>query len=84
MTPGSAAQPPDDVVSVSWNKQGRSVISIHYKRSFKFNIYLYIFYFIFLFSVQHILTTTFPARCMVWDLRKNEPIIKLSDSTARV
>lgn len=54
MTPGSAAQPPDDVVSVSWNKQ-----------------------------VQHILTTTFPARCMVWDLRKNEPIIKLSDSTAR-
>jgi hypothetical protein len=24
MTPGAASQPPDDVVSLSWNKQGTS------------------------------------------------------------
>lgn len=35
-------------------------------------------------QVQHILASTFPARCIVWDLRKNEPIIKVSDTTARV
>ena len=35
-------------------------------------------------QVQHILASTFPARCVVWDLRKNEPIIKVSDSSARV
>ncbi|CAH0386488.1 unnamed protein product [Bemisia tabaci] len=35
-------------------------------------------------QVQHILASTFPTRCVVWDLRKNEPIIKLSDSTSRV
>ncbi|GAB1598791.1 protein transport protein Sec31A-like [Argonauta hians] len=31
-------------------------------------------------QVQHILASTFSARCVVWDLRKNEPIIKISDS----
>jgi protein transport protein SEC31 len=36
------------------------------------------------FSVQHILASTFGPRCVVWDLRKNEPIIKLTDSTSRV
>jgi len=36
------------------------------------------------FSVQHILASTFAPRCVVWDLRKNEPIIKLTDSTSRV
>lgn len=28
-------------------------------------------------KVQHILASTFPSRCVVWDLRKNEPIIKV-------
>ncbi|XP_049803426.1 protein transport protein Sec31A isoform X2 [Schistocerca nitens] len=35
-------------------------------------------------QVQHILASTFTQRCVVWDLRKNEPIIKLSDTTSRV
>nr|XP_042906130.1 protein transport protein Sec31A [Parasteatoda tepidariorum] len=35
-------------------------------------------------QVQHILASTFPARCIVWDLRKNEPIIKVSDSSSRL
>lgn len=35
-------------------------------------------------QVQHILASTFATRCVVWDLRKNEPIIKVSGSTSRV
>ncbi|KAJ8319239.1 hypothetical protein KUTeg_004330 [Tegillarca granosa] len=35
-------------------------------------------------QVQHILSSTFGSRCVVWDLRKNEPIIKISDSMSRV
>lgn len=35
-------------------------------------------------QVQHILASTFSARCVVWDLRKNEPIIKVSDSSSRL
>lgn len=35
-------------------------------------------------QVQHILASTFPTRNVVWDLRKNEPIIKLTDTTTRV
>lgn len=35
-------------------------------------------------QVQHILASVFSTRCVVWDLRKNEPIIKLSDSQSRV
>ena len=35
-------------------------------------------------QVQHILATTFSSRCVVWDLRKNDPIIKLSDSASRM
>lgn len=35
-------------------------------------------------QVQHILASSFPTRCVIWDLRKNEPIIKLSDSQSRV
>ncbi|XP_041363036.1 protein transport protein Sec31A-like isoform X2 [Gigantopelta aegis] len=35
-------------------------------------------------QVQHILASTFTARCVVWDLRKNEPIIKISDSMSRI
>ncbi|XP_073961492.1 COPII coat complex component secretory 31 [Choristoneura fumiferana] len=34
-------------------------------------------------QVQHILGSTFASRCVVWDLRKNEPIMKLSDSQSR-
>ena len=34
-------------------------------------------------QVQHILASTFASRCVVWDLRKNDPIIKVSDSTSR-
>ncbi|XP_015607980.1 protein transport protein Sec31A isoform X2 [Cephus cinctus] len=35
-------------------------------------------------QVQHILASTFPQRCVIWDLRKNEPIIKLTDANSRV
>lgn len=35
-------------------------------------------------QVQHILASSFATRCVIWDLRKNEPIIKLSDSQSRV
>ncbi|XP_023226649.1 protein transport protein Sec31A-like [Centruroides sculpturatus] len=35
-------------------------------------------------QVQHILASAFPARCIVWDLRKTEPIIKVSDTTSRI
>ncbi|XP_013384747.1 protein transport protein Sec31A-like [Lingula anatina] len=35
-------------------------------------------------QVQHILASTFSARCVVWDLRKNDPIIKISDSMSRI
>ncbi|XP_037071557.1 protein transport protein Sec31A-like [Pollicipes pollicipes] len=33
-------------------------------------------------QVQHIMASTFTSRCVVWDLRKNEPIIKVSDGQA--
>ena len=36
-------------------------------------------------QVQHILASASPCgRCVVWDLRKNEPIIKVSDQSATV
>lgn len=35
-------------------------------------------------QVQHILASTYAGRCVVWDLRKNEPIIKVSDSMSRI
>jgi len=36
-------------------------------------------------QVQHILASASPGgRCVVWDLRKNEPIIKVSDQSATV
>lgn len=35
-------------------------------------------------QVQHILASSFATRCVIWDLRKNEPIIKLSDTQSRV
>lgn len=36
-------------------------------------------------QVQHILASTSPnGRSVVWDLRKNEPIIQVSDSSSRV
>lgn len=35
-------------------------------------------------QVQHILASTFHTKCVVWDLRKNDPIIKLTDNTIRV
>ncbi|XP_055596249.1 protein transport protein Sec31A isoform X2 [Uranotaenia lowii] len=35
-------------------------------------------------QVQHILGSLFPSRCVIWDLRKNEPIIKLSDTQSRI
>jgi len=35
-------------------------------------------------QVQHILASNFASRCVVWDLRKNDPIIKVSDSTSRM
>ncbi|XP_043196008.1 protein transport protein Sec31A-like, partial [Amphibalanus amphitrite] len=33
-------------------------------------------------QVQHIMASTFTSRCVVWDLRKNEPIIKVGDGQA--
>lgn len=35
-------------------------------------------------TVQHILASTFSQRCVIWDLKKNEAILKLTDSNARV
>ncbi|XP_065370219.1 protein transport protein Sec31A [Calliphora vicina] len=35
-------------------------------------------------QVQHILASVFSSRCVIWDLRKSEPIIKLSDTQSRV
>ncbi|XP_054008172.1 protein transport protein Sec31A isoform X1 [Hylaeus anthracinus] len=35
-------------------------------------------------QVQHILASTFSQRCVIWDLRKNEPIIKLTDTNSKV
>ena len=35
-------------------------------------------------QVQHIMASVFPARCVIWDLRKNEPIIKLTDTQSRI
>lgn len=35
-------------------------------------------------SVQHILGSLFHKYTVVWDLRKNEPIIKLSDNNSKV
>jgi len=35
-------------------------------------------------SVQHILGSLFHKHTVVWDLRKNEPIIKLSDNNSKV
>ena len=35
-------------------------------------------------QVQHILASTCSGKCVVWDLRKNESIIKLSDNTSNV
>ncbi|XP_033185033.2 COPII coat complex component secretory 31 [Bombus vancouverensis nearcticus] len=35
-------------------------------------------------QVQHILASTFSQRCTIWDLRKNEPIINLTDTNTKV
>ncbi|XP_058800032.1 protein transport protein Sec31A isoform X2 [Phymastichus coffea] len=35
-------------------------------------------------QVQHILASTFSQRCVIWDLKKNEAIIKLSDVNSKV
>lgn len=35
-------------------------------------------------QVQHILASTFSQRCVIWDLRKNEAIIKLTDANSKV
>ncbi|XP_065165359.1 protein transport protein Sec31A isoform X2 [Atheta coriaria] len=35
-------------------------------------------------QVQHILASTFSSKCVVWDLRKNETIIKLTDTVSRI
>ncbi|XP_041938233.1 protein transport protein Sec31A isoform X2 [Alosa sapidissima] len=56
MTPGTKAQPAEDVSVVAWNRQ-----------------------------VQHILASASPSgKAVVWDLRKNEPIIKISDHSNRM
>uniref|UniRef100_A0AAY3ZZH0 Protein transport protein Sec31A n=1 Tax=Denticeps clupeoides TaxID=299321 RepID=A0AAY3ZZH0_9TELE len=56
MTPGTKAQPLEDVSVVAWNRQ-----------------------------VQHIMASASPSgKAVVWDLRKNEPIIKISDHSNRM
>lgn len=35
-------------------------------------------------QVQHILASTFATKCVIWDLRKNEPIIKITDTVSRI
>lgn len=35
-------------------------------------------------QVQHILASSFASKCVIWDLRKNEPIIKLADTVSRI
>ncbi|XP_066261911.1 protein transport protein Sec31A [Euwallacea similis] len=35
-------------------------------------------------QVQHILASSFAFKCVIWDLRKNEPIIKLTDTVSRI
>lgn len=35
-------------------------------------------------QVQHILASTFSSKSVVWDLRKNEPVIKLTDTVSRI
>ncbi|KAG5677808.1 hypothetical protein PVAND_007535 [Polypedilum vanderplanki] len=35
-------------------------------------------------QVQHVLASTFATRCCIWDLRKNEQVVKLTDSQSRV
>lgn len=35
-------------------------------------------------QVQHILASTSSGKCVVWDLRKNESIIKVSDSMSKI
>jgi protein transport protein SEC31 len=35
-------------------------------------------------QVQHILASTCSGKCVVWDLRKNESIIKVSDNMSKV
>lgn len=56
-----------------------------YNLNFYASLHL-IFFFnaLLLFLVQHILATTFSQRCVIWDLRKNEAIIRLTDANARV
>lgn len=47
-------------------------------------VILFNFFLNILISVQHILGSLFHKYTVVWDLRKNEPIIKLSDSNSKV
>ncbi|KAL1402841.1 hypothetical protein pipiens_000940, partial [Culex pipiens pipiens] len=35
-------------------------------------------------QVQHILASVFSSRCVIWDLRKNNTIIKLTDTQSRI
>ncbi|XP_060523111.1 protein transport protein Sec31A isoform X2 [Cylas formicarius] len=35
-------------------------------------------------QVQHILASSFASKCVIWDLRKNEQIIKLTDTVSRI
>ena len=76
MTPGAKSQPLEEVWMVSL-KRHQVVIHIaclftcpylrfHQVRGVAWNR-----------QVQHIMASTFASRCVVWDLRKNDPIIKV-------
>lgn len=78
MSPGSKSLPAEDVQHIAWNKQGLYIFNENQicivGESLSF----------FLLAVQHILASTFSQRCVIWDLKKNEAIIKLTDANSKV
>lgn len=48
------------------------------------NMFIFFFLGVMFIAVQHILGSLFHKYTVVWDLRKNEPIIKLSDNNSKV
>lgn len=78
MAPGNKAQPLENVQAVAWNRQvGNSPKYLFLVHICTLIHCLWINIPYHSFQVQHILASTFSTRCVVWDLRKNEPIIKL-------
>ena len=76
MTPGAKSQPLEEVWMVSLERHQVVIhiaclftcpyLTFHQVRGVAWNR-----------QVQHIMASTFASRCVVWDLRKNDPIIKV-------